>query len=508
MSVTDTIRRIFRIPALVKTMQFPSEGKQRVLFRKLREIDPTLFEHLNPAHRTLFLRQTGDNFRSFRLPTEQMSFTILNQYSLVGSPYGQNVECLWRGPESRNFIIAHCSGLFEELHELATNGIVIGSGEDAEKFNIVVFYVADLSHMQYVLGRVGLTAKYGCFRCKKEQGKWANTPSETAEPLTVREMVKLGEEALAELGPDPKNGTTVYTNFHHRNWGQVQTVLFPSVILETIPPCGLHLILAVHRLLWKCTVSLAKMKNQEERIAIALRKIGCKYLAYQMESYYKSKGKYYDGSDTLRMTGNDCKKFEEGVTLFIAAFTCSDDILGVSRSTVKLAQLQKIAQLFHDIATDLRSTTTTSERVTSFKKRVDQFFGQVQKYFPSEGTAKMHYMHVLRDHVPGLMEFWFTALNWGYGMFSTTAGEHLNKRLKIYEAEHTAQGDDRFARIIRMFRVGLLHYPTSLISETKSSKKCGACGQPGHTRKNKLCPNKVAESGHEFIPESDGEAEA
>ena len=67
----------------------------------------------------------------------------------------------------------------------------------------------------------------------------------------------------------------------------------------------------------------------------------------------------------------------------------------------------------------------------------------------------MHYMHVLRDHVPGLMEFWFTALNWGYGMFSTTAGEHLNKRLKIYEAEHTVQGDDRFARIIYTFMAHL-----------------------------------------------------
>ena len=42
------------------------------------------------------------------------------------------------------------------------------------------------------------------------------------------------------------------------------------------------------------------------------------------------------------MTGNDCKKFEEGVTLFIAVFTRSDEILGVSRSTVKLAQLQNI----------------------------------------------------------------------------------------------------------------------------------------------------------------------
>ena len=256
-SVTYTVRRIFRIPALVKTMQFPSEEKQRVLFRRLREINPTLFEHVNPAHQTLFLRQYRDNFRSFRLPTEQMSFTILNQYSLVGSPYGQNVECFWKGPESRNFIIAHCSGLIEELHDLATNGIAICSGEDAENFNIVVFNIADVSHMQYVLGRVGLTVKYGCFRCNKEQGKWANTTSETAEPETVAEMVKLGEEALAELGPDPKNETTTYTNFHHRNCGQVQTVHVPSVIFEKIPPCGLHLILAVHRLLWKCTVSLA-----------------------------------------------------------------------------------------------------------------------------------------------------------------------------------------------------------------------------------------------------------
>ena len=60
------------------------------------------------------------------------------------------------------------------------------------------------------------------------------------------------------------------------------------------------------------------------------------------------------------------------------------------------------------------------------------------------------------------MKSWHRHLNWGYGMFSTAADEHLNKRLKVYEADHTSatQGTARFERILHMFRVGLLHYPS------------------------------------------------
>ena len=104
------------------------------------------------------------------------------------------------------------------------------------------------------------------------------------------------------------------------------------------------------------------------------------------------------------------------------------------------------------------------------------------------------------------MKFWFDSLGWGYGTFTTSAGEHLNKRLKVYESEHTSQGAGRFEKILRMFRVSTIHYPNSMM-QTERSLTCSACGGKGHTKKNKLCPNHIQEGmGNQDIAESDTEA--
>lgn len=53
--------------------------------------------------------------------------------------------------------------------------------------------------------------------------------------------------------------------------------------------CGLHLILAVHRQLWRFVHHVLTDKQEGEResmIPTALRIAGCDYMAFQMESYY------------------------------------------------------------------------------------------------------------------------------------------------------------------------------------------------------------------------------
>ena len=65
------------------------------------------------------------------------------------------------------------------------------------------------------------------------------------------------------------------------------TLLFDATILEFIPPCGLHLILAHHRYMWKFLHSIISKRSQEELFPVALRKIGCSYLAFQLDSYFK-----------------------------------------------------------------------------------------------------------------------------------------------------------------------------------------------------------------------------
>ena len=130
-----------------------------------------------------FFRQTGDNFRSFHLPTQQMSFSILNINELVNSPSGQILQCLWRGPEDATFIEAHCLGMFQSLEKLSKEGVTLNipANDDqpsvVETFNVVIFYVADLPHLTKVLGRVSTNAMYGCWHCKTEQKK--NGPKAT-----------------------------------------------------------------------------------------------------------------------------------------------------------------------------------------------------------------------------------------------------------------------------------------------------------------------------------------
>ena len=121
-----------------------------------------------------------------------------------------------------------------------------------EHFNVVVFYVSDVIHLQEVLGRVSCNARYGCYLCTKENTVWAaKSVTRSADSLSMTYMRQAGSEALAKLGESPKDGSKEYTLFHQAHFGQIAPPLLSCVEGITMPPCGLHLTLAIHRFFWK-----------------------------------------------------------------------------------------------------------------------------------------------------------------------------------------------------------------------------------------------------------------
>lgn len=87
----------------------------------------------------------------------------------MNSPYGQFISQILRGSESRNNLVAHCAGLFKELDEIVRNGInILIFDSTVEKFNVIVFLVADLGFIKEICGKCTTTSTYGCYRCKKK----------------------------------------------------------------------------------------------------------------------------------------------------------------------------------------------------------------------------------------------------------------------------------------------------------------------------------------------------
>ena len=62
-------------------------------------------------------------------------------------------------------------------------------------------------------------------------------------------------------------------------------MLFSGFVLELSPPCALHCILAHHRYIWSYLSDIAKSRKMTDKLSDGLRKIGCTYLAYQMDRY-------------------------------------------------------------------------------------------------------------------------------------------------------------------------------------------------------------------------------
>ena len=122
----------------------------------------------------------------------------------------------------------------------------------------------------------------------------------------------------------------------------------------------------------------------------------------------------------------------------------------------------------------------------SFSERVESFFQKMRLYTGESSIKNKPYLHILRDHVPSILKFWYGMLGFGYGYFSCSAGEHLNKQIKTMERE-TNQDSARFRTVMRIRMINQFHFTESVI-RNKVSITCSRCKQIGHNRKNKSCP--------------------
>ena len=273
--------------------------------------------------RTIFLRA------ACKFPTEQMSFSVLNVEELLHSPYGQFIFSLWRGSENRENLSRHGSKYHQQLESLLLNGaeFTLPNGE-RERMNVIPIMCADLGYMKEILGKCLSTSKYGCYYCKKPLKEWGSQKVLTAESLSMKEMVtsgKLGEEVL---GIHPDHKLRDFTDFQQTHYGQYATPLFTGFDILTMPPCGMHMILAHHRYLWSFLSDVIQRRNQGNLKSTGFKNIGCTYLAFQFEAYLKSKNKYYDGSATLKMIGEDCKQLEENIEKFVLTFLRDGENIG------------------------------------------------------------------------------------------------------------------------------------------------------------------------------------
>ena len=154
------------------------------------------------------------------MPTEQTSFSIINMMKLVNSPYGQFVSTLWKGKESRAMIKTHVSAHYEELEDTVKNGVTLSVDGVITKFNVIVFFIADLSFMKDVIGQSSSTSTYGCFHCKLPLQRWNLPGPKVGESKMVKEMAKVGETALEQLGETPDRDSAAFKKFQMNNHGQ------------------------------------------------------------------------------------------------------------------------------------------------------------------------------------------------------------------------------------------------------------------------------------------------
>ena len=234
------------------------------------------------------MKQRNDKINACKYPTEQMSFSVLNVEELLQSPYGQIMSSLWRGCENRENLIRHGSKFHHQLKGLLINGaeFTLPNGE-REEMNVIPIMCADLGYMKEILGKCLSTCKYDCYYCKKPLKEWDSQKVSTAEPLSTREMIASGTQGETLLGVNPDHKLREFTEFQH--YGQYAAPLFSGFDILTMPPCGLHMILAHHRYLWSFLSDVIQRRNQGNLISTGSKKIGCTYLAFQFDAYLKSK---------------------------------------------------------------------------------------------------------------------------------------------------------------------------------------------------------------------------
>jgi len=225
--VIDTLKLVVSNEELFRHFNFVERNRQESLFSYLKA-KSSLFNSLDITKRTIFIRDTGDNFRASKnYPTEQISFSILNIKELLNSPYGQFATSLYRGTEKRETLISHGLNHFDELETLVQNGISLQLPDKSEEnFNVVVFFVADLGYVKEVIGKASCMSMYGCYRCTKKINDWDSEKCLLSKEQTVDNFRKLGQQAVTELGDNPNKESTAYKDFIRKNFGQwVCTIL-------------------------------------------------------------------------------------------------------------------------------------------------------------------------------------------------------------------------------------------------------------------------------------------
>ena len=157
-------------------------------------------------------------------------------------------------------------------------------------------------------------------------------------------------------------------------------------------------------------------------------------------------------------------------------------------SNKKLQDIVSLYVKFSDLAQDLRSTSGNMQRARTFKRRVTAFVKLFQKVGTHDCTKRVMYIHALLDHIPGWILLWCDLMDWGYGVFTSTSGEHLNKAIKQLESGHSNFSGDRFQQVLRLLRVRMFHFTSLAFHDSNREITCSRCKQKGHNRKNKSCP--------------------
>lgn len=145
----------------------------------------------------------------------------------------------------------------------------------------------------------------------------------------------------------------------------------------------------------------------------------------------------------------------------------------------------------------MRSKTFNETKANSFEARAAVFLKKLQSWAGGNSTFGLPYLHIMTRHIGKMGLLWGNFLNWGYGYFLCTAGEHLNKRIKVMELNDTNLDNFRFQSIVRSMRSKQFFYADS-IYHIRKELTCFRCHEKGHNRKNKCCPLHPSQPQVEF----------
>ena len=132
---------------------------------------------------------------------------------------------------------------------------------------------------------------------------------------------------------------------------------------------------------------------------------------------------------------------------------------------------------------DIRNVKVDETRIRSFDDCAEKYFNWLHAAYFENKLVDLPYMHYLRNHVGSKL---------------------MVVAMEMAEMANTNLSPERFAKIIRNLRIKQFIYPESIIP-TETTVKCSACGQHGHNRKNKSCPNHESHIDLHF---SDSEGES